>query len=60
MAWMPVRQLSHSHLSNILSSYVNFALDPEVSSTAATDVMLAKDDKGLEDVADSFQQAIVL
>jgi hypothetical protein len=44
------------HLSNVLSSYFNFAPGPEVNSIPAKDTMPAKDDRALEDIADSFQQ----
>jgi hypothetical protein len=43
-------------LSNILSSYSNFALDPKVNSAAAKDTMPAKDNRAMEDIADSFQE----
>jgi hypothetical protein len=53
-------------LSNILLSYFNFVHDPEVDSAAAKDIMpvkdnakhtmSAKDNRALEDIANSFQQ----
>jgi hypothetical protein len=43
-------------MSNILSRYFNFVLDPEVSSAAAKDIMPGKNDSTLKDIATSFQQ----
>jgi hypothetical protein len=43
-------------LSNILSSYFIFALNPKVNSASAKGTMLAKDDIAIEDITDSFQQ----
>jgi hypothetical protein len=43
-------------MSNILSRYFNFVLDPELSSAAAKDIMTAKDDSTLDDITTSFQQ----
>jgi hypothetical protein len=44
------------HLSNILSCYFNFALDPDVKSYAMKDTMPKKGDKSLEDIIESFKQ----
>jgi hypothetical protein len=43
-------------LSNILSRYFNFVLDPEVSSAAAKDIMPAKDNDALTVIDAAFRQ----
>ncbi len=42
-------------LSNILSRYFNFVLDPEVSAAAANNIMPAPDDSRLNEISQNFR-----